>query len=499
MHPQKEAFFGNLEAQGLAVTYDDVRLRTVNPHENVCHPELQVTAATADTTSHFSRRIELSTPIVSSPMDTVTGSKMAIAMAKLGGLGIIHAAFGVREQRDKVRRVKLHLNGLIEKPITIRPDMTVEQVENMKRERDFEFSTFPVIGANEKLVGMFTQADLDFCQEKSDAVEAHMTPLENVVYSEASVTPQAAFNLMRQHGKLNTLPLLNKDGTVAGLYVKSDVKRLIEDNPENFSLDANGRLLVGAAVPTDPDEALARIEAMGDYVDVLVIDTANGNSQYLFATLETVKKHTDIDVVAGNVSEGSSAYLLAQAGADGIRVGQGGGSICTTRKETGIGTPQVTAVYNCARAVESFNIPVCADGGLKDKGDIPIAFAAGAHTVMMGNMLAATKESPGKLVDLGNGTQGMEYRGMGSPSALRDNLSSRKRYSSGGPGVILPEGVETILPYKGSVYEVLPKYAKALRKAMEYVVAPDIASLREGVLLNRITDAGLRESHPHDL
>jgi IMP dehydrogenase len=346
---------------------------------------------------------------------------------------------------------------------------------------------------------MFTQTDADFCQDKSQQVRDNMTPLDKVICAPANVSLEAAFKIMHKNGKLNTLPLVNEDGTVAGLYVKSDVLRVINDNPNRYNLDANGRLRVGAAVPTDPEEAVSRLDAFKEHVDVLVIDTANGNSKYTFETLKRLKQHTDIDIVAGNVSEGYSARLLADAGADGIRVGQGGGSICTTRKETGVGTPQVTAVFECAQAVADYDIPVCADGGLKDKGDIPIAFAAGAESVMMGNMLAATKESPGQITLLENGNMVMEYRGMGSPSALRDSAASRKRYGGGSGSVPMPEGVEAQLPYKGSVHDVVPVYAAALRKAMEYVGAPDITALRNDALFWRITNAGLRESHPHDL
>jgi IMP dehydrogenase len=477
----------------LAVTYDDVRLRTI------VSATKRIPSFEADITSRFSRNIDLKLPIVSSPMDTVTESDMAIAMAMLGGLGIVHAALPVDEQAAEVRRVKFYRNGLIENPITVKQTDTVAEVLAMRSKQKYDFSTFPVIDNHGKFVGMFTQTDVDFCQNKHEAVKDNMTPLDRVICGPANVTLEAAYKIMRSNGKLNTLPLVNDENQIVGLYVKSDVMRFINDNPKRYNLDANGRLRVGAAVPTDPDEALARLEALDGHVDVLIIDTANGNSKYMFETLKRLKKVTEIDIVAGNVSEGYSARLLAEAGADGIRVGQGGGSICTTRKETGIGTPQVTAVYECVEAVADYNIPVCADGGLKDKGDIPIALAAGAESVMMGNMLAATKESPGQITVLENGNIVMEYRGMGSPSALRDSAASRKRYGSGSGGIPMPEGVEAQLPYKGSVHDVVPVYAAALRKSMEYVGAPDIKALRDDTLFWRITNAGLRESHPHDL
>lgn len=492
-NPAKQTFFEQLKEAGIAITFDDVRLRTIVVEDR------RISSSETDIASRFSRNVSLKVPIVSSPMDTVTESDMAIAMAMLGGLGIIHGALSIEKQAAEVRRVKLYRNGLIEKPVTVQTKDSIAAVLRMREENNYDFSTFPVLDESGKFAGVFTQTDVDYCGDPAELVEQHMTPLDQVVYAPPSIIPQAAFDVMRHNGKLNTLPLVAQDGTLAGMYIKSDVLRVVNDNPKNYNLDANGRLCVGAAVPTDPDEAVARVQAMGKHVDVIVIDTANGNSPYMFETLARLKEITKVDIVAGNVSEAHSARLLAEAGADGIRVGQGGGSICTTRKETGIGTPQVTAIYECSQAVAEFDIPVCADGGLKDKGDIPIAFAAGAESVMMGNMLAATKESPGQVSVLESGKMVMKYRGMGSLGALQDNAASRKRYGASGKGPIMPEGVETELPYKGSVRDVLPVYAAALRKSMEYIGAPDIPALREDAQFWRITSAGLRESHPHDI
>ena len=488
---QKAQFFQRLNDQGLAVTYDDVRLRTIVSATN------RVSAAETDTASRFSRNVKLKVPLVSSPMDTVTGSDMAIAMAMMGGLGIIHAAYDIEEQRSEARRVKLYRNGLIEKPVVIHPSDTVQAVLNMRAEKKYDFSTFPVVDDN-RLVGMFTQTDIDFCQDYSERVHQHMTPFTQVVSAKENTTLEQAWGIMKKNGKLNTLPLVKRGGRLTGLYIKSDVLRLINDDSGGYNTDGNGRLLVGAAVPTDPVEAEERLKALEKYIDVIVIDTANGNSKYLYETLKHLKSLTSMDIVAGNVSEPKSVTQLAEAGADGIRVGQGGGSICSTRQETGIGTPQVTAVYECSRVAELFGIPVCADGGIKDRGDISIGLAAGAESVMMGNMLAAMKETPGATIMLDNGNMVKEYRGMGSPGALRSSQASRKRYG-GDAGPPLPEGVETQLPYKGSVFDVLPTYVKALRKSMEYVGAPDISSLRQSAMFWRITNAGLRESRPHDL
>ncbi len=492
MNASKTKFFRSLREQGLAVTYDDVRLRTIVAQTK------RIPSINADLKSRFSRNVHLKIPIVSSPMDTVTTSDMAIAMAMCGGLGIVHGGFSIEDQCAEVRRVKLHRNGMIKNPVTVNQKSSVAAVLEMRLQNKYEFSTFPVIDDDGLLVGIFSETDAEYCLHKQDVVRKHMTPLDKVVFTSRKITPKQAFELMLENNKLSHLPVVDRAGKVTGLYVKSDVLRGINDNPNNYNLDAEGRLMVGAAVPTDPDEAIARITAMKDYIDVVVIDTANGNSKYMYDTIKRIKKEFKIDVVAGNVSEGDSAYQLAKAGADGIRVGQGGGSICTTRRETGIGTPQVTAVYECAKAVKRFNIPVCADGGIKDKGDIPIALAAGAESVMLGNMLAATKESAGEKIVLENGTVMVEYRGMGSPSALRESAASRKRYGAGA-GAPLPEGVEAQLLYKGSIHDVVPVYVKALRKAMEYVGAPNVRYLREESQLWRITNAGYRESQPHDL
>ncbi len=501
--PEKEAFFDNLEQEGLALTFDDVRLRTGRSH---------ISPPAVDITSKFSRNVELKVPIVSAAMDTVTESEMAIAMAKIGGLGVLHAGLDIDKQAKEARRVKFHLSGRIDKPITYKQHQTMSSVLEDCDNRGFDFRTFPIVDDEERLVGLLTQNDFDFCEDTSEKIERNMTPLEEITFEEGRIGVEAAYGVMKEHKK-KTLPLVDEEHRVAGLYVLSDVLRIKHGNPNAYNLDPQGRLRLAAAVPTDPEEALERVEAMAGYLDVAVIDTAQGDSDYAFNTLEelleaqkeTVKKlkeETALDVVIGNVSEGASALELAQAGADGIKVGQGGGSICSTRPETGIGTPQVTATYESAKAVASFdpNLPVCSDGGLKDPGDISIAIAAGAHTVMMGNMLSATKEAPGEMIMLEDGARVMLYRGMGSPSALRDNAASRKRYGvEGVSGVPLAEGVESYKPYKGTVYEVMDHYIKALRKSMSYVGAPDIKTHRRNSKFWRITNAGLRESHPHDV
>lgn len=488
----KEAFFESMEAQGVALTYDDVRLRTA-PSE--------VSPSEVDITSHFSTNVELKVPMVSAAMDTVTESSMAIAMAKLGGLGIVHAGLSIEDQRAKVRRVKLHLNGLIEKPITARDNQTLAEILEECETRRFDFRTFPVVDENDRVIGILTQGDFDFSDNvHEDVVGDVMTPVGKVITAKVGLELPEAYEVMKA-SKKKMLPLLDVDGRIAGMYILSDVLRIARDNPYQYNLDSNSQLRVGAAVPTDPQEAVDRINAMNGYIDVAVIDTAQGDSKYARATLKRLKEEfSNIDIVVGNISEGVSARMLAELGADGIKVGQGPGSICTTRVETGIGCPQVTAVYDCVRAIREsgLHVPVCADGGISSAGDIPIAIAAGAHSVMMGSRLAGTKESPGET-ELIDGQLVKLYRGMGSPSALRDSAASRKRYSISGAGKPLAEGVESYIPFKGSVVEPMDHYIKALRKSMSYVGAATIEDHRLNTGLRRITNAGIRESHPHDV
>ncbi len=487
---EKSVFFTKMADEGTALTFDDVRLETAPS---------QFSTSEVDITSRFSRNVDLKTPIVSAAMDTVTTSAMAIAIAKLGGIGIIHAGLSLEDQRNEVRRVKLFLNGLIEKPVAIFESQSIENVLKICDEKKFDFRTFPVINTDGRFVGLLTQNDFDFCDDKTSTAGHIMTPAEDVFNAPGNISVEEAQALMKARKK-KTLPLLNNDGTVAGLYVFSDVNRITQANYGQHNLDQSGRLRVGAAVPSD-EEAIERVAELQKYLDVVVIDTAQGDSKYAFSTLKNLKEEfPGLDVVVGNISAGLSAKKLAEAGADGIKVGQGPGSICTTRIETGIGSPQVTAVYECVKAIGNEDVPVCADGGIKEPGDISIAIAAGASSVMMGSMLAGTKEAPGDLIKLENGSRVKLYRGMGSPSALRDNPASRKRYAvEDGGGQPLSEGVESYIPYKGSVIELVDHYIKALRKSMSYVGAGNIEDHRKNTRLVRITNAGMRESRPHDV
>lgn len=492
MSLSREAFFESMEQQGLALTFNDVLLVTKQSH---------VPTSEVDLSSSFSRNVKLGVPLVSAAMDTVTTAPMAIAMAKLGGIGVIHAGLSPEQQGKEARRVKHELNGLIRRPITFNHSLTLGDVLQECDRRNFGFRTFPVTDDDGRFVGLLTQNDFDFSLgDKNLLIKNAMTPSEEVVTASADVEVPEAFARMKD-SKKKTLPLISKDGSVAGMYVLSDVVRLLSGNPDQYNLDSSGRLIVAAAVPTD-EGALERIESMKGYLDVAVIDSAQGDSDFAFSTLKLVKnEYPDLDVVVGNISSPESARALAEAGADGIKVGQGPGSICTTRVETGIGSPQVTAVYECAKAILDYglDIPICADGGISERGHIPIAIGAGASSVMMGGQLAGTKESPGDVTNH-NGAMVKLYRGMGSASAMRDSEASRKRYgadqSSGKP---LPEGVESYVPYKGPVEDVVDQLVKALRKGMSYVGAPDIQTHRTTAQFKRVTNAGMIESRPHDV
>jgi IMP dehydrogenase len=487
---EKRRFF--TEMGDVALTYDDVRLRTRAS-------EVKPLPEKLDLTSRFSEHVGLKIPFVSAAMDTVTDGDMAIAMAMAGGLGVIHAAMPIEDQVREVHRVKVEVNGLIEAPVTVREDDTLESVLKMCDANGYSFRTFPVLNKNGKFIGVLTGTDFKYPDSLRVTVGSVMTDASKVTSAPVGTALDDAYRKMQKR-RINTLPLIDAKGTVSGMYIFSDVSRIFR-NSQQYNVDKNGRLCTAAAVSTGTD-ALTRIEALQPYLDVVVIDTADGDSYYAFETLREVKKaYPDLDVVVGNISEGTSARKLAEAGANGIKVGQGPGSICTTRRETGIGMPQVTAIYDCVKALgEDFkHIPVCADGGIKDHGDISIAIAVGASSVMMGRMLAGTKEAPGIVMTRGDGSRVKVYRGMGSMSALRDNEASRRRYAANGSGQFLPEGVESYVPYEGLVSEVVERCTLALTKSMRYVKVPDIESHRRETRLMRITNAGLAESHPHDV
>ena len=473
--------------EGLALTFEDVRLRTGYTESMPDEANIE---------SRFSRNVGLKIPIVSAAMDTVTEYSLAIELAKLGGIGVIHRSLSIEDQADHVARVKHHLNGLIEKPICVYENESVQSVLVKRKEKEYTFHSFPVLNIEGKLVGIVTGNDFEFCEDSSLLLRDIMSTELLSASKETSIDD--AYDLMRREKK-KILPLVTENGEVAGMYVFSDVKRIKTRSAETYNVDNKGQLRVAAAVGIG-EEALERVERLSKRVDVIVIDTAHGDSKYVIDTLREIKRNYSLDVVVGNVSMGESARRLVEAGADGIKVGQGPGSICTTRIIAGIGRPQVSAIYDCFKAIEESGIPICADGGLRSSGDIPVAIAAGAHSVMMGSMLAGTEEAPGNII-FAEGRQWKSYRGMGSIGAMEKSKSSRERYlqQQTGKNQLVPEGVEGLVPYKGRLAEVILQYVGGLRRGMSYVGASSIEELREKGDFDRITPAGFSESHPHDV
>lgn len=481
----KAGFFQSLERQHLAVTFADVRLRT--GHSNVLPHQV-------DIGSRFSRRVPLKIPIVSAAMDTVTERGMAIAMAKCGGLGIIHRGLSPEDQARHVTKVKLCLNGFIVKPITVRADQTIAQVERRRTDKGYTFHSFPVVDDADKVIGILTRNDFDFAQP--DQLVAQVMTRE-VVTAGVDTSINQAIEIMIER-KVKVLPLIDSVGGLFGMYVVSDLKRIMSADSQLYNTDDKNRLRVGAAIGVGEGEIERADLLVKAGVDVLVIDTAHGDTKTVVDTLGAIKLKHNVDVVVGNVSEPESVKRLIAAGADGIKVGQGGGSICTTRIVAGVGCPQVSAIYNCARAANGSRVPICADGGITHSGDIPIAIGAGAHCVMLGRLLAGAEEAPGELVTRA-GVVYKRYRGMGSLAAMKASAASRERYQQSNPHKLVPEGIEGVVPCDGPVEQLLVQYIGGLRAGMGYVGAENIEMLREIARFHRVTSAGVTESHPHDV
>ncbi len=482
----KDRFFEKMEEMEIALTFDDVRLRSGYS---------EVMPDSVDLESRFSRSVSMKIPIASAAMDTVTEHRMGIEMALLGGIGVIHKNMSPEEQASKVARVKYYLNGLIDKPICIKRDQTVADVLKIKEEKEYSFNTFPVVDDQNRLVGILSKNDFDFCEDNSLPVDKVMS--KNIITAPAGTSIKEAYKIMMETKK-KVLPLVTGKGVIDGMYVFKDLQRIIRKNPAKYNTDKNGQLIAAAAIGVNDFERLNLL--IEKKVNVVVIDTAHADTKSVIDTLKEIKKRYSVDVVVGNVSESVSVERLAKAGADGIKVGQGPGSICTTRVIAGIGSPQVSAVYKCSKVADKYGIPVCADGGLKYSGDIPIAIGAGASSVMMGGMISGTKEAPGEVI-FRKGRQWKLYRGMGSIGAMKDHKGSRERYNqvSSGKKELIAEGVEGLKPYKGELSEVMFQYVNGLRRGMGYVGAKNIKELREKANFVRMSEAGRSESHPHDV
>ena len=487
-NPKQHAFFEKMDALGLMLTYNDVRMET--DYSEVLPPETNLQ-------SRFSRNIALQIPVVSSAMDTVTEARMAIAMAELGGLGVIHKNMSPEKQVKQVVRVKHHLGGKVDQPITVDAAMTLQAIEDMRVQKRYGFQSFPVM-ENGIMVGILTGSDFRFAKDGQITAASAMTSIKSALVGTIETTPEEALEAMRR-AKKNVMPLL-ADDSVVGMYVFSDLVRIFSGQSMH-NVDQNGHLIAAAAIGAG-DEALLRAEMLlAARCDVLVIDTAHGDSKNVISTIKELKaRYKSVEVVAGNVSRGESVKRLIDAGVDGVLIGQGPGSICTTRIVAGIGCPQVSAVYDCARAAEGSGVPVCADGGIQHPGDIAIAIAVGAGSVMLGSILAGTDKSPGDIIQSG-GRQMKRYRGMGSLGAMLDRAESRARYGQADVAVdkLVPEGIEGVVPYSGPLHDVLNQYVGGLRAAMGYLGQATIEGFQANAEVFRITNAGLTESHPHDI
>ena len=466
------------------LTFDDVLL--IPAYSEVLPREVNLK-------TKFSRNITRNVPLVSAAMDTVTESGLAIAIAREGGIGVIHKNMSIEEQARQVHAVKRAENGMIYDPVTIKKGSTVADALSMMKE--FHIGGIPVVDDDRKLVGIVTNRDLRFESDVNRPVDEVMTS-EGLVTTSQTTDLEEAAKILQEH-KIEKLPVVDNDGRLVGLVTYKDITKA-KDKPFACK-DKLGRLRVAAGVGVTAD-SMQRVDALvAAGVDAIVIDTAHGHSKGVIGVLKDVKaKYPHIDVVVGNIATGDAARYLVENGADGVKVGIGPGSICTTRIIAGVGVPQLSAVYDVAKALEGTGVPLIADGGIRYSGDIVKALAAGAYSVMLGGMLAGVEESPGDTI-IYNGRKYKSYRGMGSLEAMEKG--SKDRYFQGNVSdakKLVPEGIAARVPYKGNLYEVVYQMLGGLRAGMGYCGAKDIDALH-GAMFTRITNAGVAESHPHDV
>jgi IMP dehydrogenase len=473
---------------GKALTFDDVLLVPAFS---------QVLPKDTSLETQFTRNIRLNLPLVSAAMDTVTEARLAIAMAQEGGIGIVHKNLTAQEQAAQVARVKRYESGVLRDPVVITPSFTVREV--MELSDRLGVSGFPVCDGG-KVVGIVTGRDLRFETRYDVRVSEIMTPRGKLITVKDGTTPAEAKALLNKH-KLERLLVVNDEFELKGLITVKDITK--QTSFPNAARDASGRLRVGAAVGVGAgtEERVELLAKAG--VDVIVVDTAHGHSKGVIERVRWVKQnYPHIDVVGGNIATGEAALALAEAGADGVKVGIGPGSICTTRIVAGVGVPQVTAIDNVAQALKGTGVPLIADGGIRFSGDISKAIAAGASTVMMGGMFAGTEEAPGEVI-LFQGRSYKSYRGMGSIGAMQQGSADRyfQESSTGNPNAdkLVPEGIEGRVPYKGSVLAIIFQMAGGLRASMGYCGCASIEAMREEAAFVQITAAGIRESHVHDV
>lgn len=471
MYPEKFAKIG--------LTFDDVLLIPGSS---------EVLPRDIDTSTYLTKKIKLNIPIMSAGMDTVTESRMAIAIAREGGIGVIHKNMSIEEQALEVDRVKRSEHGVIWDPIFLSPEDSIAEAEALMAR--YKISGIPIT-VNGKLVGIITNRDLRFIQDYDQPIGNAMTR-DNLVTAPVGTTLAEAKEILQKY-KVEKLPLVDENYMLKGLITIKDIEK-----SRQFPLsakDERGRLIVAAAVGVS-SETLDRVAALVDArVDAIVVDTAHGHSKFVIDMVRTIKKnYPDLDVIAGNVATAEAVKDLIEAGADAIKVGIGPGSICTTRVVAGIGVPQITAVYECYQEAKKYNVPIIADGGIKYSGDITKAIAAGGSVVMLGSLLAGTEESPGEI-EIYQGRSYKVYRGMGSIGAMK--RGSKDRYFQGESLKLVPEGVEGRVPYKGPLSDTIFQLTGGLKAGMGYCGCKNIEELQTKTRFIRITNAGLRESHPH--
>jgi IMP dehydrogenase len=464
------------------LTFDDVLL--IPQHSEVLPKDVT-------TNTYLTKKIKLNIPLISAGMDTVTESKMAIAIAREGGIGIIHKNMSLQAQASEVDRVKRSDNGVIDNPFSLSKDNTLNDAREITAR--YKISGVPIVDINGKLIGILTNRDMRFETDGSKKIDEIMTK-NNLITAKVGTSLKEAKEILRNH-RVEKLPLVDDNYILKGLITIKDIEKGIL-YPQSAK-DEKGRLLVGAAIGITKD-MLARAQALLDAgVDILVVDTAHGHSYGVLAAVRKIKElFPSCQLIAGNVATGGATEDLIKAGADAVKVGIGPGAICTTRVVTGIGVPQITAIYDCAQAAAKYDIPVIADGGIKFSGDIAKAVAAGAHVCMIGSLFAGTNESPGENI-IYNGRAFKTYRGMGSSSAMA--AGSSDRYFQENSKKLVPEGVEGRVPYRGALSEVVYQLVGGLKAAMGYCGVRTIKELRENGKFIKITNASLKESHPHDI
>jgi IMP dehydrogenase len=485
---QIDRFMARFPDEG--ITFDDVTLKT--------RPS-RILPEEANLETRLTRNIT-GTPFWSAAMDTVTESEMCIAMALKGGIGVLHKNLSAEEQVRELDIVKHYLNGLITAPISIQDNATIADVKSKEAEYQGRFSTFVVVNKDGKFAGLSAKREREFAENDKEKIVRYMIP--NLITAPAGTTLNAAYKIM-QKNMASKLVLLDKKGNVKGMYCWDDIASIVRETHHEYNRDSNGKLRCAAAIGAKDYERAEALLEKG--VDVLVIDSAHGGHNGIVNTVRGLKKFKSLyefDIVAGNVASGECARDLVQAGADAVKVGVGPGSICTTRVVCGVGIPQISAVYDSWREARKKDVPIIADGGIKYSGDVPKILGAGAESVMLGGVLAGTDESPGEKI-IQDGRQYVVYRGMGSIGAMRakGGAGSKDRYlqKNAKDSDLVPQGIEGIVPYIGSVASVMHQYLVGLSQTMGYIGAKTISEIRKRAVFMRVSPAGIKEAHPHDI